>query len=203
MKILKAEEKNIQSILDSFNRGEILIFPTDTIYGLLCDATNEKSVKRIFKIKNRPFFKPLPVFVGSFQKAQELAFIREESLDFLKKFWPGKLTAVLKVTPKGRSILSENVMKNDKVGLRIPDHSLLIKILKKIDKPLTATSANISGFSEESSLTDIEKVIYFFTGEKPDLAIDGGNLKKSKSSTVIDLSGIEPEVLRKGSVDTG
>jgi len=170
--------------------------PTDTIYGLLADAINKKAVKKVFEIKKRPKDKAIPVFVKDIKMAKRLAKIDKEQECFLKKAWPGKLTMILKI--KARSGLARELLGKDKtVGLRVPDYKLINELLKKINKPLTGTSANISG---KKASTKIRNIIKQFTGKKiqPDLIIDAGNLPKSRASTIIKLTKDKIKILRKG-----
>jgi L-threonylcarbamoyladenylate synthase len=197
MKTLKISPKNIKSALKQavfvIQKGGVVIFPTDTVYGLIADAQNDFAVRKVFKIKNRRFSKPLPVFIKNIKMAKRLAYINQAQEKILKRFWPGKLTVILKARsvefPKG--ILS----KNKKIGLRIPDYRLLNLLLGKVNYPLVATSANISGKQPSS---EIEKVLIQLKNQKylPDLVLDAENLKDSLPSTVIDLTS--RKILRKG-----
>lgn len=173
---------DIREIAERIKKGEIVIFPTDTVYGILADATNKKAVNSIFKIKKRPKEKPLPLFVSGIEMAKNLAFINKSQEEFLKKVWPGKVTAVLKARNKNRTI-----------GLRQPDYKKIIDILKIIKVPLAQTSANISG---NPPSVKISEVIKQFEGERI-LAVDAGNIKKNKPSSVIDLTGEKIKILRK------
>jgi len=187
-KILKVAEKVIKQ------RG-VIICPTDTVYGLIADASNETAVKKVFKIKKRTSKKPSPVFVKDIKTAKKLAIINKTQERFLKRVWPGKITIVLKAKKKrlSKGILS----KEGKIGLRIPNYKLINLLLKKLNRPLTGTSANISGKKES---TKIKEVIKQFQNQKhqPDLILDAGNLKPSLSSTVIDLTNFK--ILREGQV---
>lgn len=178
--------------------GQIVVVPTDTVYGLAVDATHDRAVETLFRFKARDEGKPMPIFVVSEEQAREVAFLEEDRMrERLMRFWPGPLTAVLyareRVSPKvrGRGGLT--------VGLRIPDHAFLRELMGAFGKPITGTSANISG---GSSYTDIGKLIALF-GERPmrpDVVIDAGNLPDRKPSTVIDFTLTPPKVLREGAV---
>lgn len=187
--LTQAAKKAIKLI----KKGEVIVCPTDTVYGLIADAENEKAVKKVFKIKKRPTGKPIPVFVTDLKMAKELAYINKIQANFLKKVWPGKATVILKAKlkkfPKG--ILS----KDKKIGLRIPDYKPLKILFKKINRPLTGTSANISGKPASTKIKDILKQC---KNQKyqPDLILDVGDLKSSLPSTVIDLTNFK--ILREG-----
>jgi len=174
--------------------GRILVCPTDTVYGLICDASNSRAVEKIFKIKNRSRTKPLPIFVKDIKMAKQLAFVGKKQERFLKESWPGAITVILKAKKKR---LSELVYSSDTIGLRAPDYGLLNEVLKKIGKPLAQTSANISG---RPAATKIKKVLEFIrtigTSGFPILVVDAGDLPKNKPSKVVDLTGSSPRVLR-------
>jgi len=195
MKILKINSENLKIVIDSIKKSGVIIYPTDTVYGLIADATNKNAVKKVFKIKKRNIKKPLPVFVKDIKAAKKLANIGKDQEEFLKKFWPGKLTAVLKIKslklPKG--IISEE----SKIGLRIPDYEFLNLLLNKLDCPLIATSANIAG---KKASRKIRRVLKQFETAKnqPDLVLDAGNLKQALPSTVVDLEDFK--ILRKGPI---
>lgn len=214
MKILKFSSQNFKKAIEIsiklIKKGKVLVFPTDTVYGLLANAKNERVVKRVFGIKKRPKGRPIPVFVRDLKMAKELAFISKKQESFLKEVWPGKVTVVLKQRedcgfPK---IL---LGKTQTIGLRIPNYKLVNNLLEKLNFPLTGTSANISG---KPASTKIKEVINQFKNTsrdisccrskykkvKPDLVLDAGNLKPSLPSTVIDLTKKSPKILRRGEI---
>jgi len=181
MEIIKP---NLKKAVKSIREGKVLVCPTDTVYGLVADATNEKAVEKIYKIKKRSREKPIPIFVKDIEMAKSLAKISPDQEKFLKKVWPGKITVVLQSKDKGT------------IGLRIPKYKFLLDLIKHIDRPLTGTSANISG---KPPSTKIKEVISQFKSQKYqlDLILDAGNLPKSKPSTVLDLTKFPPKILRQ------
>jgi L-threonylcarbamoyladenylate synthase len=203
MFILKLTSNNINKIAKVaakfIKNGKVIICPTDTVYGLICDATDKKAVKRIFKIKNRSELKPVPIFVKDIKLAEKIAEINENQKIFLRKKWPGKMTVVLK--RKGKKKIYGVDKKT--IAIRIPKHKLINLLFKKSDNFLAETSVNISG---QPPLNDIKKIIQQFekgdfiknSEGKPDLIIDAGKLKSKKSSIVVDLTGKKYKVLRKG-----
>ena len=184
----------IEESIKVIEENGVIVFPTDTVYGLICDAENEKAVEKLFKIKKRPKGKPISIFVKDIKMAKEFAVINRKQERFFKKVWPGTITAVLK--PKKNLPLNISQGKNT-IGVRIPDHKLILKLIKKINIPLAQSSANISGRPASTKIRDILKQ---FKNKKnqPDLILDAGNLKPSEASTVVDLTGKELKVLRKG-----
>jgi len=196
LKVFKENKEIIKKIKESLEKGKIIVFPTDTVYGLICNARNEKATKKIFKIKKREKKKPLGIFVRNIKMAKKFAEIDKEKEKFLEKIWPGKMTIIFKRKGKLPKILFG---KQKTIGIRIPDYKLIKDLFFKINFPLAQTSANISG---KEAPTDIKKVLAYFRNqkEKPDLILDKGVLKKAKASTVLDLSGKTPKILRKGEI---
>jgi L-threonylcarbamoyladenylate synthase len=191
MEILKINSQNfkrvIEKVIKFIKEGKVIVFPTDTVYGLIANATDKKAVEKIFKIKKRKKGKEIPIFVKDLKMAKKLAKIEKSEEEFLKKVWPGKVTVILKKKNQG------------KIGLRIPKYRLVNLLLEKLKKPLTGTSANISG---RPASTEIKKIIKQFENQKikPDLIVDAGNLKPAKPSTVIDLTTQRPKIQRKGEI---
>jgi len=196
MSILKVNQRNLKTIVKitvkSIKQGEVVVCPTDTVYGLLADATNEKAIKKLLKIKKRRTQKPIPIFVKDLKMTKRLAQINKNQEKFLRKIWPGKVTTVLKRKNKLPKIL---FAERKTIGLRIPDYKIINQLLFIINRPLTGTSANISG---KPPSTKIKEVISQFKNQKfqPDLIIDAGNLPKSKPSIVLDLTIWPPKILR-------
>lgn len=197
MKILKVNPKNfekiIKEIIKSIRKGYIVVCPTDTVYGLICDATNKKAVKKLFKIKKRKIQKPIPIFVKDLKMAKELAKIDKKQEKFLKSIWPGKVTVVLK-----RKETKINLYGVDKktIALRIPKYKLVTALIKNLNCSLSGTSANIS---KKPATNKIKEVLKQFQNQKlqPDFIINAGDLKFSKPSTIIDLTELKAKILRK------
>ncbi|MDD5011847.1 MAG: L-threonylcarbamoyladenylate synthase, partial [Phycisphaerae bacterium] len=163
------------------------IFPTDTVYGFLADATNKKAVEKIYKIKKRPKSKPLAVFVKDLKMAKEMAEIDVRQEKILKAKWPGKFTFIFqrKFPEVGPP---EKLYGLDKktIALRIPKYKFLNDLLNKINKPLAQTSVNISGQPLLTKISDIIKIIG--RSDLPIIIVDAGDLKNDKPSTIIDLT---------------
>jgi len=202
MSILKADQRNLQTIVKimvkSIKQGEVMVCPTDTVYGLIADATNGKAVKKLLKIKKRNTQKPIPIFVKDLKTAKKLALINKNQEKFLKKVWPGKVTVVLKREKIKTSLYG---IAKKTIGLRIPDYKLLNVLLKKLNYPLAETSANISGKPASNNIKEIinqfkNQPPTIFGGGQPDLIVDAGNLKPDKPSIVLDLTIWPPKILR-------
>lgn len=198
MRIIKLTDSNfieaVKEALFVLEQGGVVVYPTDTLYGLGANALDELAVNKIFKIKKRPLHKPLPIIVKNILWAKELAFIYSREEKILNSVWPGSVTVIL---PK-RSIISGVLTASQhSVGIRIPNHPFTDKLLGKFGYPLTSTSANISGEQPSNKIGDI--INLFESAEtKPDLIIDAGDLPVSEPSTILDLTTDEPKILRVG-----
>jgi len=216
MERLKISSKNLNLVINKvikvIKKGGVIVCPTDTVYGLIADATNEKAVKKVFQIKKRTFQKPIPVFVKDLKMAKQLARINKIQEKFLtphqnkfgtgqEKVWPGKVTVVLKA--KTKKLPKGIISKDKKIGLRIPNYKVINKLLMIINHPLTGTSANISGKPESTKIKEVIKQFQNhpptkFGEGQPDLILVAGNLKTSLPSTVIDLTNFQ--ILREGAI---
>lgn len=188
-----AFETVVREMAEALEQGQVIACPTDTVYGLLADATNQEAVDKVFQVKKREKEKPIYIFVKDIEMAKEYAEMSEEQEEFLKKNWPGKVTAVL----YGKHKLPEGIESKDgKIGLRIPQYQLIQDILARFGKPVTGTSANISG---QPSCLDSKEVIAQFEGRgfQPDILVDAGKLPESNPSTVIDIIRTPYQILRK------
>lgn len=192
MEIIKIKSVATTVIIRAFKNGKVLILPTDTVYGLVCDATNKKAVSRIFKIKKRSKNKSVPIFVKNLRMARKLTKIDKNQEKFLKNIWPGAVTLVLK--RKEQKIKLYGVKKKT-IALRIPDYKLISTLFDRFNRPLVGTSANISNWPASGN---IKKVVAQFNNKKyqPDLIIDAGNLPRNKPSKVLDLTNLSPKILR-------
>ncbi len=196
MEILKLSRKNLTKAVKETARiikqGKVVILPTDTVYGLAADAASKKAVSKIFKIKQRTNNKPLPLFVKNIREVKKFAKINKKQEIFLKKVWPGKTTVILE-RKKGKKIYGVG---KENIGLRIPKYKLITILLRKLNRPLVGTSANLSG---KPASTKIKEVIKQFKNMiyRPDLIIDAGNLPKSRPSKVVDIREEKIKILRK------
>lgn len=196
MKVVKVTRKNFAEIIKettkSIRQGKVIVLPTDTVYGLICDATNKRAVKKLFKIKKRNKKKPLPIFVKDIKLAKKLAFINKKQEKIIRKSWPGKITVILK-RKKGQELYG---LDKNTIAVRISGHKLINSLFKTANAPLVQSSANISG---KLASTKIKEIFAQFKNQKnqPDLIIDAGNLPKSRPSKVIDLTGKKMKILRK------
>ena len=189
MEILKIDLNNInqdiiEKITEIIRSGGVVVVPTDTIYGLICDATQKEAIEKIFEIKKRDFKKPIGIFVGDIGMARQYVKIEVAQEELLKSAHTFVFFSKKRLPYQGGTL-----------GIRLPKSKLILKLIKKLNFPLTQTSANLSGTETGN---DIEKIIRTFEKQnfKPDLILDAGKLKDKKASKVIDLTGKEPKILR-------
>ncbi|MEK7217792.1 MAG: L-threonylcarbamoyladenylate synthase [Patescibacteria group bacterium] len=183
----------IAEALDILKMGGTIVYPTDTVYGLGCNALDEIAVRHIFDIKSRSS-RPLPILARDMKWVEELAYLTDQHRKMAARFWPGKFTLVL---PKKEIVPPIVTTGLPTVGLRIANYEFTDKLLGAFGYPLVATSANISG---EPATGDINSIITSLSAQsrRPDLIIDAGVLPPSNSSVVIDCSTDKPKVLRVG-----
>jgi L-threonylcarbamoyladenylate synthase len=177
-------------------RGGTAVFPTDTLYGLGCNALDASAVGRVFDIKHRSYVRALPMLVRDISWARELAYISPEQERVLSAFWPGKVTFVF---PRRAIVPAIMCGGGQTIGIRAPDHPFLQSLLRHLGYPLAGTSANLSG---QEPTNDARAIADEFAkaAPQPDLVLDAGILPHTEPSTVVDLSGRQPRILRQGAV---
>src|SRR5947207_69544 len=175
-------------------RGGLVAFPTETVYGLGADATNADAVAKIFAAKGRPATNPLIVHVAGADVARRYAADWPVAASHLAQaFWPGPLTLVV---PRGATIVSQVTAGGDTVGLRVPAHPLALELLRAFDGPVAAPSANKSNRVSPTAAQHVRDEL----GDAVDLVLDGGPCTVGIESTVLDLTGERPVILRPGGV---
>jgi L-threonylcarbamoyladenylate synthase len=195
MKTILLTSENLSNAVETavqiIKEGGVIIAPTDTVYGLLADATNEAAIQKIYDIKNRPERKSLPIFIKDIIMAKELAIVTPEQQTYLDEKWPGKFTVILERN-KDKAIFG---VEEQTVALRIPNYSFINALLEAVGAPLSGTSANISGCP---SSTKIDEILKQFADKEilPDLVISAGDLSESQPSTIVDLTQPEMKVVR-------
>ncbi|MBE3576617.1 MAG: threonylcarbamoyl-AMP synthase [Limnochordales bacterium] len=175
-------------------RGELVAFPTETVYGLGADATNTEAVERIFRAKGRPGDNPLIVHIDRVERLRQVVVhIPPAALELAAAFWPGPLTMVL---PKRPEISLAATAGLETVGVRLPDHPVARELIAAADRPIAAPSANLSG---RPSPTRAEHVLEDLAG-RVSLILDGGPCRIGVESTVVDMTVDPPVLLRPGGV---
>lgn len=183
----------VQAAVAMLREGGVIAFPTDTLYALAADATNSTAVDRVFAIKGREPGKPLPLFVSGLPMAEAIAEITASARTLAAAFWPGALTIILR---RRSSFESEALAGGDTVGLRAPDHPLALEIVAALGRPVTATSANLSGGADPVSAADVRAQL----AGALDLIVDGGACPTATSSTIVDCTQDPPAILRQGAL---
>lgn len=185
---------DISKIVEVINKGELAIVPTDTVYGIIADATNHKAVEKVYLAKKRDFEKPLIIMVSSLEMLNEyISDLTDTEKKLINKYWPGKMTILLKKNNKIPNIVTAN---GDLVGVRYPNDKNLIKIMDIVNKPLISTSANIAGNDTITSVDMIEKELY----DAVSYVYDDG-LIENNPSTLVKVTNEEIIILRKGDLD--
>ena len=191
--ILKPTEENIFRAGQLIKRGEIVAFPTETVYGLGANAFDVEACKKIYAAKERPADKPLTLHVATFEMIEQIAEINLAAEKLIEKFLPGPLTIIL---PK-KEIVPDFVTCNSKsVGIRFPNNKIAQDLIKIADVPIAAPSANISG---KNPPVTAQEVFDNLNG-RLEIILDGGKCDVGISSTVLDISTGVPKILRQGSI---
>lgn len=175
--------------------GEIVAMPTETVYGLAADATRDDAVAKIYTAKGRPSFNPLIAHCASIEMVRNLIDLSETAERLAKEFWPGPLTLVGTLAPTN-SVCETARAGLDSLAVRIPDHDVALSLIRHLDRPLVAPSANPSG---RISPTLAEHVADDFDGDIS-MILNGGPSRKGVESTIIDVRGPIPHLLRPGPI---
>ena len=187
-------KKELDNCVEILKNGGIVIFPTETVYGIGANAFIEDSVKKIYEIKNRPNEKPVSILVSNIDEISKYAIISNDiERKIINKFMPGPITIILK---KKNGVFDYVSSGKDTIGVRIPDNNIILEILKKFSLPIVAPSANISGMP---SGIDANEILKDFNG-KVDICIDGGKAKLGEGSTIVQVIDNKPVILRQGKI---
>ena len=189
-------EMSLEKIGIRLKKGELIIYPTDTVYGV-GGVLKEDTLKKIYEAKTRSFSSPLIALINSLDKVDEIAIISDEHREkinkLIERFWPGGLTIILKKRENVPAIMVSN---GETVGVRMPNHKLALDIIESAGGILATTSANISGEATPSSFVEISPIFK----ERVDIVIDGGKCPIGTASTIIDMSKSKISILREGSI---
>lgn len=189
------DESELNKIKEILDNDGVIIFPTDTVYGIACNCFSEKAIKKVFDIKKRPENKPINVLSNNLDKIKLVSRNINEKEEFLiNKYMPGALTIILDKNEKVSDILTAGL---DTIGVRIPKNNISLRILENVSYPLATTSANISGDSAGIKITDFLKE---FDGVV-DAIIDGGETDLKVASTIVRVeSGNKLKIIREGTL---
>jgi len=190
----ESEEKILTRAVEILAEGGIIAYPTETFYGLGADATNQKAIEKIFTVKGRDFKNPVSLIIGQTEDIYPLVQnISESAKKLMAAFWPGALTIVFQASNKISPLLTAG---SGKIGLRVSSHPIAIGIVQKLKRPLTATSANLSGARECARASEVAEQL----SNKIDAIIDLGDTPGAKGSTIIDVSCTPFAILREGAI---
>lgn len=174
-------------------RGGVIIYPTETLYGIGALASSEKSAEKVFDIKGRPHGSPIPVLGRDITMLERLVEFNKTAASLAEEFWPGPLTLVLKDKGNLPPLITAGT---GKAAVRVSAHPFVIRLFNELDSPVTSTSANPSG---GLNLLEFKEIFDTFNG-KVELIIDSGNIPPSKGSTVVDATTIPPGIIREGDI---
>lgn len=192
MRILNATTAAIKEAARIIAKGKVIVYPTDTVYGLGCNPFNQNGVKRIFSIKGERT-KPLPILASNVKEIEKIAYTTDLTLRFAEKFWPGPLTVILSKKTSLPSIVTRDL---DSVAVRVPNHKVALELIHVSGGLLIGTSANKTGEKASRTAQEAAKQI----GEEVDLIVDDGPSPIGASSTIIDLTQEKPKILRQGPI---
>lgn len=173
--------------------GRLVVYPTETVYGLGADACSDEAVAKVFSVKVRPIEDPISVAVSSLEMARQFTQMTPKAEAIFKKFLPGPLTVILEAKPTISKLLMAGT---EKVGVRVPEHPVALKLLDFVGGPITSTSANLSGKPAPSTAREALDQL----GKNVELVLDAGKCKLGVPSTVVDLTKEPFEVLREGPI---
>lgn len=196
MRIINQE--NLAEAVVALQNGQTVVFPTETSYGLGCDAANQEAVDKIFKIKERKSDKPLLVVVPNVEMAKKYLLWNDSLEDLVSKYWPGPLTIVGEYN-KNENLASGVVAADNTIAVRVTNFPLTKFLSSELGRPLVATSANLA---DAGDVYDSKQVLAMFSDKtaKPDILIDGGELPKNSPTTIVNVVKNNLQILRQGQI---
>ena len=188
----------MSSALEHFKKGHLVIFPTDTLYGIGCSINNISAIKRLYEIRKTPSTKPTLILISSLKQASEYGYLSTKARNLASVFWPGPLTLIIKAKNKVTKFIQG---KGGTIALRIPNQPPLISLIKNLGYPILAPSANFHGNPAPTLYDKIDKELLALV----DYAIDISNLANAldlvkKPSTIVDISHDNIEIIREGMI---
>ncbi len=184
----------LEQALKALRQGGLVAFPTDTVYGVAASVARPLAIEEIYRAKGRPRSRPIPVLLDSAQSLERVAEdIPPEAWALARRFWPGPLTIVVQRSSSLPDVITAG---GPHVAVRVPDHEFALRLLQAAGGALAATSANLSG---QPDPVTAEEVLGYLEG-RIDLILDGGRCRGGNPSTVVDLTGMRPTILRPGPI---
>ena len=186
------QKRHVDRVVEALHRGGVIVYPTDTVYGLGCDIFNRKAINRIYQIKQAPAGKPLSFVCSDLSDLARYAKnISNAAYRMMKRLLPGPYTFILEAS---RDVPKFMIGKRRTVGIRVPDNRICLEIVQALGRPVLSTS--IASAEDGIAINDIESIASRY-GKTVDVIVDGG-AGVSEPSTVVDLTGDEPDILRAG-----
>jgi len=181
---------------NALKAGRLVVLPTDTLYGIGADAFDSEAVAALLRAKGRGRDMPVPVLVGSWNTIDGLVYsVRPQTRDLIRAFWPGGLSLVVEQAPSLAWDLGDT---RGTVMLRMPLHPVALELLREVG-PLAVSSANVSGRPPATTVEEAREQL----GGSASVYLDGGRAEQGQASTIVDLTGATPRILREGAVPTG
>jgi L-threonylcarbamoyladenylate synthase len=187
----KINEDELKIVTQALNEGKLIVFPTETVYGIAGNGLTLSVVNNLYQAKKRDYSKPFTLMVNDITKIKDIAYVSENEEKVIKKFMPGPITLILKKKDCISNLVTAN---SDTVGVRIPNHKIALSILKSVDYPLATSSANISGSVNNSNIEDIINDLENYV----DIFIKGNISSNLLASTVVEIKNNEVNILRNG-----
>ena len=194
----KIKKEQIDAAVTALHAGGVIIFPTETSYGLGCDATNDDAIRRIYAIKGRDSEKALPVLIPDGKEASAYIQVTPVIQDLIDAHWPGALNIITETQPT--SPISPLCARDGRQSVRVSSNPVASAIVRRFGKPIVATSANISGEEPMYSVRDAEE-IFKEAPDRPDVIVEAGDLPRIPASTTVRVIDDVIEVLRQGRVE--
>ncbi len=192
--ITELTENNLEEINKVLDEDGVIIFPTDTVYGIACNCYSIEGLKKIFSFKNRPLSKPINVLTNSIEKIEMVSNgLKEKERELIEKYLPGDLTIIVDKNENVPALLTANLKT---IGVRIPNHEIALRILEKYPYPLATTSVNLAGSSPGIVVSDFLEEFK----NKVDIIVDGGKSPIGLPSTIVKIENDSLKILREGNL---
>jgi L-threonylcarbamoyladenylate synthase len=190
--VVPADGVGIDRAAECLRGGGVIVIPTDTVYGVVALARDPAAVRRLYAVKRRPERQPVILLVSDAGQAAQLAHYGEPAAQLMHRYWPGPLTLVL----ERRGAIDATLGEGRTIAVRAPAHPAALELLRRLAEPLASSSANHAGEPPPKDAAAVAATL----GEEIDLILDGGPATIGQPSTILDLSGPEPRVIREGSL---
>lgn len=185
------KEDELRIVTKALDEDKLIVFPTETVYGIAGNALNVEVIDKLFQAKKRDYSKPFSLMLSDINKIKDIAYVSADEEKIINKFMPGPITLILKKKDCISNLVTAN---SDTVGVRIPNHEIALSILKSVDYPLATSSANISGSVNNSNIEDIINDLENYV----DIFIKGNISSNLLASTVVEIKNNEVNILRSG-----